>query len=273
MTVVANHMVEKPQDGFIAVMDSGVGGISVLSALVSLLPFENFHYFGDSAFTPYGEKPFEWILERTSTLVDRFIDSGAKAIVIACNTATSAAAEPLREKYESIPIIGIEPALKPAACSLPGGRILVMATPMTLHLEKFQHLADQWSAGCTVIPLACDGLAGTIEKSGPESEAVYELLERLIGCYRGSVDGVVLGCTHYPLAAQPIRQILGNVPQFDGASGTARHLYHVLEDRDLLTCRKEPGQIDFETSSEAPDALEQYRQLYDFARDTIQVCG
>ena len=259
--------------GHSAVMESGMGGISVLAALTGVLPDERFSYFGDSANTPYGEKPVEWVLARTRQIIEGQIERGAKAAVIACNTATSVAAESLRSEFEEIPIIGIEPALKPAAQAFPHGRILVMATPMTLHLEKFQHLADQWGAGCTVVPLACDGLAAAIENEGPGSDAVHELLTNLVGMYRDEIDAAVLGCTHYPLAAQDIRTVLGDVPLFDGAMGTAHQLRRVLSQRGLLASTQGHGGIEFATSSPDDRALERYNRFYEMARQTISECG
>ena len=267
--VAVSKSNENLSDGFIAVVDSGVGGITVLASLVAELPHEDFVYFGDSAYTPYGEKPQEWVYDRTREIVDGHIADGANAVVIACNTATSVAAARLRRDYPDIPIIGIEPALKPAACALAGGTILVMGTPMTLKLEKFQHLADQWSVGCTVIPIACDGLAGAIEHKGADSREVFELLEELIGKYRGKVDGVVLGCTHYPIAAEAILRTLGDVPLFDGAAGTARQLANVLRDRSLLRAAKAEGTIEFYSSSDEEDAPAAARELFDSYRNTI----
>lgn len=259
--------------GFVAVIDSGVGGITVLASLVDELPHEDFIYYGDSAFTPYGEKPKEWVYDRTRKIADRFIADGAKAVVIACNTATSVAAARLREDYPDIPIVGIEPALKPAACALAGGTILVMATPMTLRLEKFQQLADTWSKGCTVIPLACEGLAGAIEHEGAGSDGVAALIEELVGPYRGKVDGVVLGCTHYPIAAEAICKAAGGVPLFDGAEGTARRLADVMGEQSLLKEEDTCGTITFLSSARAEDAPAAARALYESYRKTIHACG
>lgn len=259
----------KRSAGFVAVIDSGIGGITVLASLVAELPHEDFVYFGDSAYTPYGEKPKEWVYDRTREIADGFISDGAKAVVIACNTATSVAAARLREDYPDIPIVGIEPALKPAATSLAGGTILVMATPMTLKLEKFQQLADTWSQGCTVIPLACDGLAGAIEHGGAGSDEVAVLIEKLVGPYRGKVDGVVLGCTHYPIAAEAIRKAAGGVPLFDGAEGTARRLAAILEEKCLLNVDDAAGTTVFRSSSPMVVAPVAARALFESYRANI----
>ena len=135
---------EKKYRGYVGVFDSGVGGISVLREMIRELPNENFYYFGDSANAPYGEKTVEKVQELSMAIVDRMVNEGCKAIVVACNTATSAAVRLIREKYEkTMPVIGIEPALKPAAREEHHGRILVMATPVTLRLEKYHELSGR----------------------------------------------------------------------------------------------------------------------------------
>ena len=244
---------------FIGVIDSGAGGLSVLARLCEQLPEERFVYFGDSANTPYGEKGCTWVLERSRELVASLVDEGAKAIVIACNTATSAAAPTLRVEYDPLPIVGIEPALKPAALAHPGGNVLVMATPMTLALEKFQHLADEWSNGCTIWPVACDGLAARIEQGNLDAPDVDELLERLVGAYRGRVDAVVLGCTHYPLIAGAIGSLFEGVPLYDGAEGTARQLMRRLDECGLRAPAGSQGTVELRTSGAVPETFERYR--------------
>ena len=225
---------------FVGVIDSGVGGLSVLARMVELLPEERFVFFGDSANAPYGEKSMEWVRARSVELSSQLVDEGAKALVIACNTATSAAAEVLRERFDTLPVVGIEPALKPAALAYQGGRILVMATPMTLSLEKFHHLEEAWSSGCEIESVACEGLAGRIEQGNLDAPDLCELLEKLVGAYRGKVDAVVLGCTHYPFIADAIRAVLGDVALYDGAEGTARQLKHRLDEQGL---RAQPGHV------------------------------
>ncbi len=244
---------------FIGVFDSGAGGVSVLSRLVEELPCEDFAYFGDSANAPYGEKPREWIVRRSRDIVDELIGEGAKAIVIACNTATSAAAAELRADYAHIPIIGVEPALKPACAA--AERILVMATPITLRLDKYQQLAEKWGGGHVVIDAPCPGLAARIEQGDLDAPDVVELVASLVGRYRGEVDAVVLGCTHYPLVSSAIRTVLGEIPLFDGAEGTARQLHRRLAERDLLTKSDDSGEISFRSSDDDPAAVDLYRRF------------
>ena len=253
--------------GYVGVFDSGVGGISVLKKLVRTLPHEDFVFFGDSAYAPYGEKTRDQVLERSRAIVDSLLDKGAKAIVIACNTATSVAAATLREEYAEVPIIGVEPALKPATLDAANKRILVMATPVTLRLDKYQQLAERWGAGHEVIDAPCPGLAARIERGDLDNPDVVRLLEQLIGGYRGEVDAVVLGCTHYPFVANHIRTVLGDVDLYDGAEGTARQLERKLAERGLLTTSDNVGRVAFESSVDTPAELDLYRFLFDHPID------
>lgn len=263
--------VQKMQDGYgmnykdyIGVFDSGVGGISVLKALVKELPYENFLYFGDSANAPYGEKTTEEIQGLSMNIADHFVEEGVKAIVIACNTATSAAAPLIREKYQDrMPVIGEEPALKPAAEADEehDSRILVMATPATLRLEKFRKLKKRLEYEAEFIPVACVGLAARIEQGNLDAPDLLTLLERLIGPYKGKVDGVVLGCTHYPFIKKQIRKVIGDVPLFDGGEGTARELRRELEERQQLKKEETRGNIVLQSSMDTPEELKLYRNL------------
>ena len=248
--------------GFTGVFDSGVGGISVLKSLVRELPCEDFVFFGDSANAPYGEKDTEQVIELSRAIVDDFVSKGAKAIVIACNTATSAAAPTLREEYPQVPIVGVEPALKPATLAPKSDRILVMATPVTLRLEKFHRLAQKWGVGSEVIPAPCPGLAARIEQGRLDDPDLGELIESLVGRYRGEVDSVVLGCTHYPFVKSQIREVLGDVPFFDGAEGTSRQLRHLLEHGGLLNDSDRAGTVTFRSSKKAEGELDFYQWLF-----------
>ena len=249
-------------NGYVGVFDSGVGGISVLRQLAATLPSESFVYFGDSANAPYGEKTRDQVARMSRDIVDRLLDEGAKAIVIACNTATSVAAASLRADYAHVPIIGVEPALKPATEQPGVKRILVMATPITLRLDKYQLLAEKWGSGHEVIDAPCPGLAARIEKGDLESPDIYELLEDLVGSYAGAVDAVVLGCTHYPFIARQIREVVGDVPLFDGAYGTALQLQRKLAERGLITKSSGRGAVEFLSSKPGEDEIELYRSFF-----------
>lgn len=248
--------------GGIGVFDSGVGGISVLRALVRELPSERFSYFGDSANAPYGERTTDEVVDLSKSIVDRLLGEGCKAIVVACNTATAAAAETIRRENPHVPVVGIEPAVKPAALSCPGGRVLVMATPMTLALPKFRSLLDRWSDAAEIVPAPCPGLAARIEEGRLGEPDVAELVESLVGRHRGSVDVAVLGCTHYPFVRRQIREALGGVPLFDGARGTARQLRSRLAEEGLLAPSWGHGDVSFASSMEGEEEVELYRRFF-----------
>ncbi len=257
----------RQEDDFIGVFDSGVGGISVLKELTALLPNEDFFFYGDSANAPYGEKDEEEVKTLAETLAGRLIDRGAKAIVIACNTATSAAAQSIREKYPDVPIVGVEPAVKPAAMELDHKKVLVMATPMTLKRDKYKELAGRFAEQTSLIPLACPGLAARIEQGSLEESDLMEMLEDLLMPYRGQVDGVVLGCTHYPFIKKQLREIFGDIPFFDGAEGTARELKRRLSENGLLTEHTEKGRVVFDSSRKSMKELLLYEAFYETDTD------
>ena len=259
-------LMENRYDNYIGVFDSGVGGISILKECVALLPNENFYYFGDSANNPYGDRSPEEVLELSMHAMEHMIKNGVKALVIACNTATSIAGKELRKRYETdkFPVIGVEPAVKPAALAPEGDRILVMATANTLSQKKYFQLVKNWGSDQEIIPLPCVGLAQRIEKGDFEGEDLLELLHSLLDPYVGKVDSIVLGCTHYPFIKKQIRQIMGkDIPLFDGGAGTARELKRRLEAGELLSGSSVPGEIVFSSSIDAEDELNTYRWLYE----------
>jgi len=249
-------------DGYIGVFDSGVGGISVLKDLVAHLPHENFLFYGDSRHAPYGEKSIEEVQNLSLNVANHLTSLGVKAIVIACNTATSTTANQLRISY-GIPVVGVEPALKPAVAAEKHGRILVMATPITLELDKFQQLARKQSRHAQVIPAPCPGLAERIEHGNLDDDDLHQMLLSLIGEYAGNVDAVVLGCTHYVFIKEQIRRVLGDVPLFDGGAGTARELERQLLGKGLLSQSQEAGEVVFRSSEDTPEELALYRQFFE----------
>ena len=192
----------------IAVFDSGLGGLSVLRALRRLLPRERFVYFGDSANAPYGSRPTAEVRALTLAAFDRLAaEPGCKAMVVACNTATSAAINALRRRWADRPVIGIEPALKPAVDRHPGGSVLVMATETTLREEKFAGLMRRFSDRCTIRPLPCPGLMEFVERGELDSPALENYLHSLLDPIP-TPDAVVLGCTHYPFLRPVLRRVL-----------------------------------------------------------------
>lgn len=258
--------MEKPFENYIGVFDSGVGGISVLRECTALLPHEDFLFFGDSANNPYGDKTPEEVLSLTMTAMQKMIGDGVKALVIACNTATSIAGKELRARYETdtFPVIGVEPAVKPAALDDSGSRILVMATANTLTQDKYMHLIEHWGADQTIYPLPCVGLAERIEQGNLDAPDLMEFLTELLSPYVGKVDSVVLGCTHYPFIRDKIRKIMGpDVPLFDGGSGTARELKRRLTADGLLSDSDSEGNVVFRSSRNTEETLRLYQWLYE----------
>ena len=240
----------------IGVFDSGVGGIGTLAALRRELPEEHFLFYGDTANAPYGTKSREEVMGCVSRIMDHLLAQDVKAVVIACNTATAVAAAELRARY-ALPIIGIEPALKPAHELRRGGSILVLATPMTLKLEKFRALYERYGEGA--IPLPCPGLMELVEREADDEARCY-LLELFSPYDLSRVDAVVLGCTHYVFLRPILKEILPDaVSVLDGNVGTARQLRRVLTQRDLLSGG--PGSVTLETSGDPAKVLPVMQRL------------
>lgn len=246
----------------IGVFDSGLGGISVLRACTALLPQEDFLFFGDSANAPYGEKDLAQVQALTLAGIDHLLAQGVKAVVVACNTATSAAIALLRSRHPGLPIIGIEPAVKPAAQARDSSQVIVMATPLTIHEDKYQRLAAAFCHQADVISLPCRGLAEMVEQGRWEDEALDAYLQELFLPFRYcNVDYIVLGCTHYPFVRRAIRKNFGRpVEIIDGSDGTARQLRRQLEGAGLLAQRGTPGRVTFQNS--LPDRLPMSQALF-----------
>ena len=217
----------------IGVFDSGIGGTTVLRELQKVLPDERFIYYNDSIHNPYGDKEDTEIIHICDNIVQYLIRRNCKMIVIACNTASAKASDYLRKKYQNIPIIAIEPACKMVHdFAIQGTKTLIMATKGTIESEKFQILVNKYCDENTYI-LPCVGLADLIEhrKNEEDDIEIKNYLERELKEYKGKVKNVVLGCTHYPLIKEQIKEVLGDVEFFDGAKGVAKHAREVLEER------------------------------------------
>ena len=227
--------MNKKQD-YIAVFDSGVGGISVLKHLIRHLPGERFLYYGDSANAPYGSRATDDVRRLTLAAVKKLTtEYPIKALVIACNTATAAAVKQVRAAYPDLIVIGIEPALKVAADNFPGGRIGVMATEVTLREEKFDLLLHRFDENCTIAKIPAPGLVQLIEAGKVDAPETEELLRSILKDYIGKLDALVLGCTHYPFAAKAISRVLaGQTVLLEGGDGTARETLRRLSAADLL---------------------------------------
>lgn len=227
-------------NGPIGVFDSGIGGLSVLAALKRELPQEQFVYIGDAGHAPYGERDTAHVLQRSQRLADYLCTRHqVKALVLACNTATAAAVARLRARYPSLPIVGIEPALKPAAAQSTSGVVAVMATRSTLASDKFQTLLSAQPPSVRFILQACDGLAAAIERA--DLPAIESLSQRYLQALRQHPDGgnhidtVVLGCTHYALISDTLGSLWGpQVSLIEAGQPVARRTRQVLQAADLL---------------------------------------
>ena len=254
------------KDDYIAVFDSGVGGISVLRELIAAMPGENYLYFGDSAHAPYGEKSTDQVRDLTLQNAGMLLSKKVKALVIACNTATSAAIDALRRQYPDTIIVGIEPALKPAVDRFPQGNIGIMATQVTLREEKLNHLLERFPQA-RVMRIPAPGLVELIEQGKAEDPETEELLQKVLAPYIGKLDALVLGCTHYPFAEKAISRILGEGTQlFDGGAGTARQTRRCLEQAGLL--REGEGSVTVENSLGTPEILQLSFTLLDLGGNT-----
>ena len=253
-------MIMADKNGYIAVFDSGVGGISVLRRLRQRLPGERFLYYGDSAHAPYGQRSPEQIKALTFAAVERILTRPVKALVVACNTATAVAIDDLRSRYPQLLIIGIEPALKLAADRYPGGTVCMLSTPATLKSPRVTRLMEAHSDRCTFIPLGTPELALLVEQGQGNGPQARQLLEQLFAPYKDRLDAVILGCTHYPYAAAALRACLGpKVTLLDGGPGTATHTKHLLEAADLLS--DGPGELLWENSLDSREILERCNML------------
>ncbi|MBV9772787.1 MAG: glutamate racemase [Gemmatimonadetes bacterium] len=219
----------------VAVFDSGVGGLSVAREIRALLPAENLLYIADSAFCPYGARPTEEVRAR-SVAIGRYLESrGAKLLVVACNTASGAALEVLREAL-TIPVVGLEPAVKPAVRTTRNGRVGVLATEGTLRSERFARLVRDYADGVEVVAQPGLGLVELVEEGEFSGERVRATLDPVLRSLRErEVDTVVLGCTHYPFLHEALAEALGpEVTLLDSAPAIARQTRRVLEERGLL---------------------------------------
>ena len=253
----------------IGVFDSGVGGISVLAELERELPHEHFIYYGDTLHAPYGTKTPEEVMTCVRQVMKELTAREVKAVVIACNTATSVAAATLRQEM-TLPIIGMEPALKPASLIRQGGAILVLATPVTLSLPKFQSLMERYGEGA--VPLPCPGLMDLVEqKNFPEAK---HYLQQALSAYDlAAVDAIVLGCTHYVFLRPLLRELLpDHVQVMDGNSGTAKQLRRVLEGKNLLRNDGE-GNVLLLSSSPKEEDHARMEELLTLARQQSVVSG
>jgi glutamate racemase len=232
----------------IGVFDSGVGGLSVLRHIRAQYPNEHLMYVADSGHAPYGDKTEQYVVERALAVTEFLLAHGAKALVVACNTATVAAIKAVRLRYPELPVVGVEPGLKPAAAASRNGKVGVLATARTLKGEKFLQLREQISAATQAEFLLqpAVGLVDEIEKGDLQAPAIHAMLEKYVApLLDQGADTLVLGCTHYPFVKNGIEQVLrkharGDVMLIDTGDAVARQLGRLLEAAGLLRPELKP---------------------------------
>ncbi|WP_208279788.1 glutamate racemase [Massilia oculi] len=257
-------------DAPVGIFDSGVGGLSVLRHIQAQLPHEHLLYLADTGFAPYGDKPEHIVVERVLAIGDFLLAQGAKALVVACNTATVAAVRELRERHPGMPIVGVEPGLKPAASLTRSGKVGVLATERTLRGAKFLQLRDQihLDSGAEFLLQPCVGLADQIEFGELDSAATSAMLERFImPLLTQGADTLVLGCTHYPLVRASIERLLKDagrpdVALVDTGDAVARQLARLLAGAGLLRAQGNlPASLTGYTSASATALTAAFRSL------------
>lgn len=236
-------------DNAIGLFDSGIGGASVLKELLKIMPNEKYIYLSDSANNPYGDKTDSELLEISKKNVEYLINQNCKCIVIACNTASLKASDYLRQEYPNIPIFAIEPAYKMVYDHAYEKPTIIMATKGTIESTRFNELFEKYDNHKTIL-LPCVGLADIIENGS--SEKINSYLNNLLSQYKGKIENVVLGCTHYAFIQKEIENILGNVNFFYGAEALARHVKNSLEENNLTTNNIVEDSIDFHDTSNLP---------------------
>ncbi len=238
------------QNNPIGVIDSGVGGISVLRCIRAHLPHENLIYVADSKFAPYGEKSREDITVRVLTVFDFLNKQEVKSVVVACNTATAASIQIVREKFD-YPIIGMEPAVKPASLMSKNKVVGVLATAGTLLSTKFSALLEHHGNDIHFITQPCSGLVELVEQGDTESPELIALLKKYIDpLLKEEIDTLVLGCTHYSFLKTAIKKLMPEyIKIVDTGDAVSNYLKNVLIEKNMLNQNAKPGTTDFWTNS------------------------
>jgi len=247
----------------IGIFDSGVGGLSVLQSIRARLPNEDLIYIADFLYVPYGDKSQDLITQRAVALTQFLLQKNAKAIVVACNTATVSAIQELRSLF-SIPIIGIEPGVKPAGLATKSGTIGVLATQRTLASHSFNNLLNRLVSHRKVELQACPGLVEQVEKRALNGKETRRLLEKyVVPLLEKGADTLVLGCTHYPFLIPLIRDIAGkHIEVIDTGDAVAKQLGLKLHENALLSNQTKPGTEQFWSSAVLPNAQQNISELW-----------
>lgn len=251
--------------GPLGVLDSGIGGLSVLIHLQRQLPAEHVLYFADQSHIPYGPRSAEVIQAYTAGITRFLLRQGAKLIVVACNTATAAALDALRSTFPDVPFVGMEPAVKPAALTTRSGKVGVLATPSTFNSNRYAGLMARYASGIQVYEDPCSGLVQLIEAGALDAPETRALLERVVSpMLDAGVDTLVLGCTHYPFIRPLLERIIGeDIAVIDPAPAVARHTRFVLQQHRLIAPDGQEGALRCFTSGDP-------RQMEAFAAPVLE---
>ncbi|MGZ3237036.1 MAG: glutamate racemase [Burkholderiaceae bacterium] len=271
--------VPMAREGSIGVFDSGIGGLSVLRHIHAQLPHEKLLYFADSGFAPYGSKPEEVIVDRSLKIAHFLLNLGAKALVVACNTATAASIKALRELYPDLPVVGVEPGLKPAAAITQTKTVGVLATERTLASDKFNQLLEQISATTDVHFLlqACKGLADQVEKGELHSATTSKMVAGFVKpLLQQGADTLVLGCTHYPFVRPLLEEIIQRetpkpVTIIDTGDAVARQLARLLAQHELARSIEGDGSVHSFTTGSQTALATAFANLLKLHPDVIEV--
>jgi glutamate racemase len=241
---------------FIAVFDSGVGGLSVLQAIHQQFPNEPLLYLADQAHVPYGPRPLAEVQAFSNAITRFLLIQGAKVIVLACNTASAAALHSLRKVYPGVPFVGMEPAVKPAASRTRSGTVGVLATPATFQGALYASVIERFAKGVRVLQHTCPGLVGEIEAGRLRGDRTRAILkDALTPMLTQGIDTVVLGCTHYPFVIPMIEEIVGpDVKVIDPSPAIARQTGRMLDAFSLHAPDTGSAQVDILTTGD-PDRL------------------
>lgn len=254
---------QNKQDGPVGIFDSGVGGLSVLREVRRQLPNEDLIYIADQAHVPYGNRTRQEVFGFSDGIVRYLINKQAKLVVIACNTASAVALADLRIKYPSLPFVGMEPAVKPAAAETISGVVGVLATPATFQGDLYASTVERFAKGVKILQDTCPGLVSQIEAGQIDSMETREILEgALLPMIKEGVDEIVMGCTHYPFVIPLIKEIVGEgITVIDPAPAVARQAERLLNEYDLHKGNSEGGKVSFFTTGDIGDLDAQVESL------------
>ena len=249
--------------GPIGVFDSGVGGLTVLRAIHKQHPNEDFLYLADQGHVPYGSRTLEEVRQYSESISHFFLQRGAKLVVVACNTASAAALHHLRKTFPTVPFVGMEPAVKPAAEQTESGVVGVLATPATFQGELYASVVERFAHGVRILQSTCPGLVEQIEQGNLDGEETHNILSQTLDpMLRENIDTIVLGCTHYPFVIPQINQITGpNVRVIDPAPAIARQVGRLLDEHQLRNPEKNQGQTIYLTTGEKGKFQQFLRQI------------